>query len=289
MGCLTRVFDLRRGLVPVARLEGAQGSLIGITADSVITWEQCFGFPCAVQSWSLATGAGRRSLPRPSPPRVTRERPLPRGGHRLRAEWLAPRRPRDRRRQGPPRHEPQRAPRRRRRPRAPGHRGPGRRGRARRATAPSPIPSAPPARRCCRERTNRRLVVAAARSDRRRPSPPAPSGDRRPSPTARIRCSAAGRAGTRTRSSATSGHPAGVPPAWAAAEIDAAAEDVDTEPELARRHVPARLRRRQPDLLRPRGPLLQLRHRLHEPHRRAQLVRRVCGSGPMAGSSTGAR
>ncbi len=56
MGCLTRVFDLRLGLVPVARLEGSQGSLIAITADSVITWDQCFGFPCPIQSWDLATG-----------------------------------------------------------------------------------------------------------------------------------------------------------------------------------------------------------------------------------------
>ncbi len=56
MGCLTRVFDLRRGLVPVARLEGDQGPLIALTRDAALTWAACFGFPCAVQSWNLATG-----------------------------------------------------------------------------------------------------------------------------------------------------------------------------------------------------------------------------------------
>ena len=55
-GCLTRVFDLRKGLVPVASLEGDQGSLIGITSDSLITWAKCFGFPCAVEQWSLLSG-----------------------------------------------------------------------------------------------------------------------------------------------------------------------------------------------------------------------------------------
>ena len=80
-----------------------------------------------------------------------------------------------------------------------GHRGPRRRGRPREPTAPSPIPSAPPARRCCRE-------CSSLRHRRRwRLSPPEPSEERRPSPTARIPCSGAGRAGTRTRSSATSG------------------------------------------------------------------------------------
>ena len=56
LGCLTRVFDLRRGLVPVARLEGEQGSLIGLGADAAVTWAACFGFPCGIQRWSLATG-----------------------------------------------------------------------------------------------------------------------------------------------------------------------------------------------------------------------------------------
>ena len=56
MGCLTRVFDMELGLVPVARFEGAQGSLIGFGADGVITWGQCFGFPCPIQRWSSSTG-----------------------------------------------------------------------------------------------------------------------------------------------------------------------------------------------------------------------------------------
>jgi hypothetical protein len=56
MGCLTRVFDLRRGLVPVARFEGEQGSIIGLSAEAAITWAACFGFPCAIQRWDLATG-----------------------------------------------------------------------------------------------------------------------------------------------------------------------------------------------------------------------------------------
>jgi hypothetical protein len=57
MGCLTRVFDLRRGLVPIARFEGEQGSIIGFTEDAAITWSACFGFPCPIQRWDLATGA----------------------------------------------------------------------------------------------------------------------------------------------------------------------------------------------------------------------------------------
>lgn len=56
MGCLTRVFDLRRGLVPVARFEGGQGSIIGLSAEAAITWAACFGFPCPIQRWDLATG-----------------------------------------------------------------------------------------------------------------------------------------------------------------------------------------------------------------------------------------
>lgn len=37
MGCLTRVFDLGRGAVPIARLEGEQGPLIGLTAGAAVT------------------------------------------------------------------------------------------------------------------------------------------------------------------------------------------------------------------------------------------------------------
>ena len=54
--CLTRVFDLRKGLLPVATLQGDQGSLIALTSASAITWEQCDGFPCGIRQWSLLTG-----------------------------------------------------------------------------------------------------------------------------------------------------------------------------------------------------------------------------------------
>ena len=55
-GCLTRIFDLQEGSVPVARFEGSQGPLIGLTATTALTWEACVGFPCAIQSWDLGTG-----------------------------------------------------------------------------------------------------------------------------------------------------------------------------------------------------------------------------------------
>ena len=71
MGCLTRVFDLSRGVVPVARFEGDQGSLIGFTAATAITWAQCFGFPCAIQSWSLATGEASTIVARAESAAVT--------------------------------------------------------------------------------------------------------------------------------------------------------------------------------------------------------------------------
>jgi hypothetical protein len=72
MGCLTRVFDLRRGVVPVARLQGEQGSLIGLTSDAAITWAQCFGFPCAIQSLSLTTGAATTIVARAESAGLTR-------------------------------------------------------------------------------------------------------------------------------------------------------------------------------------------------------------------------
>jgi hypothetical protein len=71
MGCLTRVFDLRTGLVAVARLDGDQGPLIGLTADTVLTWSQCFGFPCAIQSWGLESGAPTTILARAESAAVT--------------------------------------------------------------------------------------------------------------------------------------------------------------------------------------------------------------------------
>ena len=71
MGCLTRVFDLRRGLVPVARFEGEQGSIIGLSADAAITWAACFGFPCAIQRWDLATGEGSTIVARAESAAVT--------------------------------------------------------------------------------------------------------------------------------------------------------------------------------------------------------------------------
>ena len=55
-GCLTRVFDLRKGLVPVATLEGEQGSMIGLSAASLLTWDQCLGLPCGIVQWSILTG-----------------------------------------------------------------------------------------------------------------------------------------------------------------------------------------------------------------------------------------
>jgi hypothetical protein len=55
--CLTRVFDLRKGLVPVATLEGEQGSMIGLTSEGLLTWDQCLGLPCGIVHWTLPTGA----------------------------------------------------------------------------------------------------------------------------------------------------------------------------------------------------------------------------------------
>lgn len=55
-GCGTRVFNLRKGLTPIATLDGQQGSLIALTSESAITWEQCFELPCAIDQWSLLTG-----------------------------------------------------------------------------------------------------------------------------------------------------------------------------------------------------------------------------------------
>lgn len=71
-GCLTRVFDRARPLVPVARLEGEQGSIIGFTKDGIATWAQCFGFPCAIQSWSLTTGKASTIVARAESAAVTR-------------------------------------------------------------------------------------------------------------------------------------------------------------------------------------------------------------------------
>ena len=71
LGCLTRVFDRGRGLVPVARFEGDQGSLIGFSADGIVTWAQCYGFPCAIQSWSVAAGTGSTIVARAESAAVT--------------------------------------------------------------------------------------------------------------------------------------------------------------------------------------------------------------------------
>lgn len=71
MGCLTRIVDLRRGLVPVARLEGEQGPLLGLTAETALTWSLCFGFPCAIQSWSLSTGEASTIVARAESAAVT--------------------------------------------------------------------------------------------------------------------------------------------------------------------------------------------------------------------------
>lgn len=56
-GCLTRLFDLTGGSAPIARVDGMQGPLIGLADGRLITWALCFGFPCSVVSWDVATGA----------------------------------------------------------------------------------------------------------------------------------------------------------------------------------------------------------------------------------------
>jgi hypothetical protein len=55
--CRTRVFDLRKGLVPVATFDREQGSMIGLTSAGLLTWDQCLGLPCGIVHWDLRTGA----------------------------------------------------------------------------------------------------------------------------------------------------------------------------------------------------------------------------------------
>lgn len=53
--CLTRLFDLRAPGKDPTILAGRQGSLLGFAGGRVLTWAACVGFPCAVQSWDIAT------------------------------------------------------------------------------------------------------------------------------------------------------------------------------------------------------------------------------------------
>jgi hypothetical protein len=61
-GCLTRLFEMRRGLVPVARVDAAQGALIGAADGRLVTWEPCDGLPCGVVSWDLGGGSATTIL-----------------------------------------------------------------------------------------------------------------------------------------------------------------------------------------------------------------------------------
>ena len=70
-GCVTRLFDLPvRGGDPRV-LRGAQGPILGFAAGRLITWAACSGFPCAIQSWDLATGLATKILDRADAAAVT--------------------------------------------------------------------------------------------------------------------------------------------------------------------------------------------------------------------------
>jgi hypothetical protein len=59
--CLTRIFDLRASGALPRKLEGDQGTMIGLTGSRLVTWSACSSLPCAVEAWEITTG-GRREL-----------------------------------------------------------------------------------------------------------------------------------------------------------------------------------------------------------------------------------
>ena len=91
-GCLTRLFDLRVPGRDPAILTGAQGSLLGFAPGRLLTWAACFGFPCGIQSWDLASGTATTLLDRADAAAVTGDGRYvvastdARAGHALRIE-----------------------------------------------------------------------------------------------------------------------------------------------------------------------------------------------------------
>ena len=56
-GCLTRVLSLDAFGRPLTVIKGpAQGSIVGLTGSSLITWAYCVGMPCELQAWDAGSG-----------------------------------------------------------------------------------------------------------------------------------------------------------------------------------------------------------------------------------------
>lgn len=56
-GCLTRVLSLDAFGRPLAVIKGTgQGTIVGLTASSIVTWGFCGGMPCELQAWPAGTG-----------------------------------------------------------------------------------------------------------------------------------------------------------------------------------------------------------------------------------------
>ncbi|HEY4228335.1 MAG TPA: hypothetical protein VGM49_08340 [Candidatus Limnocylindrales bacterium] len=81
-GCVTRVFNLAANAASTAAApvvlrgstaDAAQGPMLGFANGKLLTWAACNGYPCAIQSWDLATGATSVVLAQADGAAVTRD------------------------------------------------------------------------------------------------------------------------------------------------------------------------------------------------------------------------
>jgi hypothetical protein len=63
LGCLTRVFDLRHSTAEPRVIRGVdEGTMLGFSGSTLVTWAACPGYPCAILAWDPVTGHSRSLL-----------------------------------------------------------------------------------------------------------------------------------------------------------------------------------------------------------------------------------